>query len=1572
LSFGGVTITGGTAGLDIDADAIASLTITNGITISGTSTGGVNVDADLTGANDDALGEVDIGGITISGTGDHDVVIDGGDTGFSSTVSLGAIAISEAGGGDVSVTTSTNGSFAGLVTVGAVTNAGTGDSDITIQPAGTGDMNGFTATGLISNSGAALGAMVVGTTSGTLGAVSLAGITVGGTNDAGDVTFQGESIGTITSSAAIQTSSGAAGDILFNAAGAAALGSMGNLTVVGDIAAGQAGALVTFQANDDMGSIDVTGSVGGAGNIAFTADNGGTLDTGNIGNIEVDNATGTAALGNGAGSVAFSAVDIGDITADNIGSTGTGAVTFTADGLDATDGAGGGVIGTLTVTDDVAASGAVTFTADDGMGTVVIGGDAAQGAAITFDVNNDVLDDTGAMGTISAQTLGDASGANIVTIDTNSGATDNTTERGVGAITITDGEGGLSITAAGDVGLISVTGNSGTGNDLRLNLLNLAAAGDGTNTDIPDFAGITIGDTSAADTLTLGGAWTIPGTMGPIVVGGSDATDVMALAGNNINVYAGDDVADGFDAAYASTVDSNINITAGDITTGGGVITANTRAASDLLTYVEAGETFAVTSASDVTANIAFTPGATNSVAITELAGTSASDDLSITTSGSSNFNVSAITPAAAGLNVRNITIEGNLTGNIGTAVLSFGAVNTIIIQGADNGNQFFGDSLKGYASTDSTLVLTGVDILTLDTAADGTEDLVLIAGSTFNFADAAGAAPGVDAFNHHIGVIDQAGGSIGTATVRGVDGAGDSTADALYLFSGNGSSTAQAGATNAIDPNDLISGSALVSRIILNGVGGLETDAAVREVDGTTEGSFLEFETSVGLVNLTTELDSISVGIDDGSDLADNTVSTSIGGGSNTRDDFDRLGGGLAGGSKSGLNPSTSVSDGTAALGNLVVESMGQSAGISNNINIVVTGNSGPITLTGDTDLTTPTDGDISVDDGGTAAAIAIGGNLAGALTIPGQIVESSSGAADILIGIAIDANNDGDWLDAGETPSGSVNAAITIGDAADTDILVADNVTEDIVITGADQDLEDPGLELDGSLNGVKAGGTLGDDGTDNLVVANDLDYAIADGALNANIFTGGAGTADSVIIEGTGITGAAVLGGSSGIASVTIIDHAAFGDTGDTDTLTHTGGGSMVVQWAAGGIGTTDTLGDVYVIGDTSSLVAATTSGDAITIGNVYLLDDGSVSVTSAGDVGVVIAADGATVPLSATLETGVSTASTSVVRAPSSLDTASGNSGADINYSGTITAENAGGVVAEGDVDVTADIAGTMGDIIALDGDIDNTTVHAGLSIGSIVASTDIDGDFISEGTLAVGTVLDVSTYGLSGVPSWFTGGVLAEAGDISSGSEFTAVGPVTVVQGIPVPSGDAMGTVYVLAGYLDGDYNVSGNMGGIIAPTSYSEGISLNVSGTIDMLIIPNAGNNISGYDRGHATIEAINNERVVSASGSYEAGDVSVSATGGLFALVTYTSGSTVSQITAVGLDAASSLSVTGNVSTLRVVGNWGGTVNVSGSPLDETDGEVDLINVDGNIESTAVLTAGNFYEILVSGTTST
>jgi len=1585
-ALGAVTSTATGAGLagSVGVSKVAANTIA-GFAWAGTVVPGANA---ISVAGTVSVGTFSVGDVTLAGAGA--VTLDGGSTGFTGAVSTGAITSSGAGGGDLSITTTGGGSMAGLVRTGAITNSGTNASNISIVPAGTGSMaGGFTATGLISNTAAAVnGALTIGPGgTGTLGPVSLAGITVASTADAGDVTIQGASVGAINSTAAIQTAAGAAGDIAFTAGGAT--GTMGAVTVsAGGIVAGQAGATIAFSANDGMGAINainVTGDVGGAGAISFAGDAGGTANAGNIGATAV-----SGTIGNGAGAVSFSAVDLGAISAGYIG-TGAGAVSFTANGLDATSGTGGGLIGTLTVTNDVASgAGGVTFTADDGMGVVNIGLDAAQGGNLTFDVNQDATDDAGAMGDITAQSLGNSAGATVVTIDTNSGATDNITERGVGAITITDGNGNLSITAAGDVGLISVTGSNGAnGNDLVLALLNLNAAGDGANADLPDFAGIAIGDTAGvADTLTLGGAWTIPGTMGAIVVGGGDAADVMAMGANNINVYAGDDVADGFDVGFFTTLASTVSITAGDIT-GTGVVTANVKAASNLFTYVQDEEAFAFSAATGVTATIVFDPDANGGLAgtpeqitITGLAGTSSSNDVQITTSGASQFDCGGITPKADGLNVRNIVIEGDLNGNLGTGVLGFGDVDTIIIQGADNGNTFFGNTLKGYASTDGTLVTTGVNVLTLDTPADGTNDVVLAAGSIFRFADATGAA--ADIFNHHIAV--PAGSAGATATIRGIDGNGNNTTDALYLFSGTGASG------QPIDPAGVFAAGAyaMISRIMLDGTGGLGTDVTVREVDGTTNGSWLEFNHSVGLVNLASELDTISVGIDDDADLSDDSVETSVSAQGDTEANFDRLGRGIAGEDNEGLDPETSISDATAVLGNLRVWSMGDPGDY--NINVVVTGNCGPITLTGDANTQNRGDLDTYSDD--QSAAIAIGGDAMGAITIPGDLADGNQG--DILIGIAIDANNDGDWTDAGETASGSLRANITIGDAYNCDILVADDILANIVVTGIDNNPEEPDLDDDGDLRGVKAGGTFGTLGVNVLVVQSGLEAMIADGALNSGLFVGGSGDGNEILIEGTGINGPGVVGGALGIDVVVFVNHAAFGDSPDVDWIeTGTGPeGCMTVQWQAGDINN-DRVRDVYCFvedlpgGNINTFQVATESGDGLDVGNVFFLDDGQVNINSPSNIGVIVVADDVTLPSSEALQDLITTAY-DVVYSPTRLETASGDQAdpnwIDVNlpFIGSIYAQSVGGLIAKGDVDASIEVDTSMGYIVSLNGDV-SASVDAGVSIGSIVASSGIyDSSFYSEGTLGVGVGTlegDLTSFGLSGVPSWFfdtEGGVLVETGDIDN-SDFVASGDAVLTQGNATFSELVMGTFYVVAGDFDSDCSVicGGSMGGIQAPTGIADMlIQVSMDGSIDRIIVANwspASGSQFNEDRVGVFVDASDGDVIIVAGNPFTSEEIAISVTGGTTLAVYGVDGYGDDYILLVGgLAAGSSLVVNGNLASggLIVGGDWAGLVGFHANAYTGEQGEVEYITVTGNILAGADLDAYNFGSLSVQGTT--
>ena len=747
--------------------------------------------------------------------------------------------------------------------------------------------------------------------------------------------------------------------------------------------------------------------------------------------------------------------------------------------------------------------------------------------------------------------------------------------------------------------------------------------------------------------------------------------------------------------------------------------------------------------------------------------------------------------------------------------------------------------------------------------------------------------------------------------------------------------------------------------------------------------------------MNLTTPLSTISVGIDDGSDLVDNVVSTSIeGADGNTREAKDRLGGGEYSENWLGLNPSESVSDATAALGNFVARSMSQPTN-DDDINIVVTGDSGPISLTGKLNLEAGDPGTTGdVDPGGitaadycdeTGAAIAIGGSLQGAISIPGTIDTADSDTEpDILIGIAVDADNDGDYK-AGEEPSGSVNAPITIGHAPTTNIVVADDINYDIVVTGYDWHLEESGMDAGGDLNGVKANGDIGQLGEDVIVVAGGLEYVIADGSLNSGIFSGGDG-ADSVEIEGTTINGPIVLGAVYGIDSLLIIDHEAFGDVGDSDTIS---GAQMTIQIAAGGIGDgTDAVGDIYVQDSISSINVSTSSGDAIDIGNIFTLDDGSFWVSTPADMGVIVAAEGVNILTSEQLQDLITT--TDVVNSPTTLDTANGDDDDYLAYSGYIDAVNAGGVVAEGDIDISdAEILENMGYIVSLHSYID-ACVYAGTSIGSIVSSDGIyDSYFESEGTLGVGLgtlAADFGTGGyaesLAGFPDWFLGtggGVVSEVADIDS-SDFIAHGGFEFTGGEGVAAAQAMGTFYVVAGNIDCDSSIisGGSMGGIQAPTGVADMLfQVSMDGNIDRIIVAqwspasNSNPTLDSYwnsDRVAIFVHGEAGDNIIVASNPLTIDSIDISVTGAN-TLAIYNSSNDI--VLVGGLELGSSLVVNGDIpgGDLVVDGNWAGLVDINPNAETGERGENAIITVTGSVLAGADLDCFNFVSLNVQGT---
>ena len=260
------------------------------------------------------------------------------------------------------------------------------------------------------------------------------------------------------------------------------------------------------------------------------------------------------------------------------------------------------------------------------------------------------------------------------------------------------------------------------------------------------------------------------------------------------------------------------------------------------------------------------------------------------------------------------------------------------------------------------------------------------------------------------------------------------------------------------------------------------------------------------------------------------------------------------------------------------------------------------------------------------------------------------------------------------------------------------------------------------------------------------------------------------------------------------------------------------------------------------------------------------------------------------------------------------------------------------------------------------------------------------------TMAILTA-DMTAFGLSGVPSWFTGGILSEAGDIGSLSDeiasldtgtntsadneavFHAAGTVSgVVQGVPDIGGDAMGTIYVLAGSLSADIAVNGNFGGIIV-TAGPVWVQLNAFGSIDTMIAPNyteTGGNAAS-DRPEADIEATNDEEIVTPNNPHAQGDAAVEVSAGVLAIVDQAAGvdTLIAEVILIGMDGVgTTATITGDVTELRVVDNWVGAVAVNGiDQADDVEGRVQTIRAENGIAASAGLTAYNYEELFGDAT---
>ena len=551
-------------------------------------------------------------------------------------------------------------------------------------------------------------------------------------------------------------------------------------------------------------------------------------------------------------------------------------------------------------------------------------------------------------------------------------------------------------------------------------------------------------------------------------------------------------------------------------------------------------------------------------------------------------------------------------------------------------------------------------------------------------------------------------------------------------------------------------------------------------------------------------------------------------------------------------------------------------------------------------------------------------------------------------------------------------------------------------------------------GATPGINSVQQLG--GTGLIMVGTRLSNVISDqGAVTADIYSGGlAGGGDNVFVSGVGITGNMTFGGANGIDTLQLDVLSSPTSAPTTYLLTNTANAGMAVEIGENDLSLTHaSIDQVTMIEDSAAFVATSGGAGTIDVDQILVLENtaAALAVTIEGNLGNLLAAEGSTIArTSDALQDAIQlpyATTFDVVAEPTALDAELADDAA-IALTLTLRADNVtGGIVADSNLALDVATPGTtgLGYLVSLNGSVTTfgNDVHSAVAIGSIVASEDVDGQFISEGTLALADPLGADSlntiltnaYGAtiaSYVPTWFAGGILVEVGDVSAASEFHASGPdaVQVVQGLPMGGGDAMGTVYIMAGSdLGAEYDIHGNMGGLWIPVGTANP-DLNVTGSITNLVAPNMGvatpiANVTG-------IQATNGEVVAAAVNPYSYANMSVTPGAGVLAIIQINDPAgnvpadttNMWNVTVLGLAGGTTLDIDGDVTTLNVVGNWGGAVDVDGVALDGTDGtiggyRIDLnmmvpettmgIVVDGNIESTATLDAFNFSEVIVGGT---
>jgi len=1188
-------------------------------------------------------------------------------------------------------------------------------------------------------------------------------------------------------------------------------------------------------------------------------------------------------------------------------------------------------------------------------------------------VNDDILGDVTITGGIGRIIVGESGTGQTGDID--DGA-DITVTGALGGLTV-DGNVNGSVSAT-TIGNVQIGGN--LGNAMGNNESITATTGNIGNI----FVGGTIGADVAGQTISI---VSTTGSVGNIVAAGNIGVTVAAT-GTTI-ITAATNVGDVKSiSGDVGDADSPVVVTAtagtiGTVSAGGsyginGTITAHGNITAVTATYDDGGES---------------TPDDADEGIVT---GTITSIAGNIGTVSTVEADISAAISATSG-NINAVTV---LDGTDADTILNTGDVSGDIKAGGDV-DTVAGAAISG--DTSATLGTTGSPVTTW-TAGNVTYTLEATAGPIHNYTYTGGAVPSLtDTIDNWDGAAKYTTSAIDlklTTTAVDTDGA-TILSDAQFNLAsldfdndtvtnaGNimGTVLVEGDVTGGID---LGKAGSMANLIVEGDVAVPVRTASVRMVSvgaalGVPQPTLAELEAmfihpTAGTVifavpangTLTVPLsdesggivDDISIALGNGTNLSGLTVLTTGNVDTAFASQFVLT---IAGGAITGIDGTGNVADGNVIItGDLAYMLYGTDLG---DVNI-----SGSITSTGG--IRANNIGAITVGTVGVLTS----GDMAGVISS----TDVTDGAFAALNGVIGDVTILGDL-------SGSIYADSTIG---------AIEIGQEITAQAGDQATGSftGSILARGNIDSITAQIDIGGSGI--IMTGGSIlgDVTATDGDVTADIFTGG----EIGTITGVNFGGDWLFGALAGATTVTIVDKADQFDAGITYTLT-TGAAAMVDIDADTGITATGlTIDSVTLFADSAALTGTRTGGVTINISKLLIIENSTaaLSVALEGTLGDVIAADGNTAILNSNTlaanflsayntEEGTTVTGDIVTSAnlPSDLDV-------ELNDDETIAltlsegaagVRSIGSVVASGDLTIGVTDIASIGDIISLSGNVALGTIHASTSVGSIVASENITGDIICEGPVAIGTVINLSGYGTAisgGVPSWFTGGIISEAGDIDI--DIDAVNDDTALVGttglIGINTGYAVGGIYALTGDVDGtSINAFGNIVGIQAPFADPGDIDfMNVEGSIDFLIMPNH-SAVTGVHQ-DATIQALNDEIVVTENNSYNAGDTAVEVSGGVAAIVDNNNSSDISyaiieRITVVGLGAVgTTMDVAGDVTQLDVIGNLAGTITVSGIDADTenaehpVNGEVTYLNVSGAITATAGFSVYNYGDINAEG----